>query len=147
MSSNIRHRYFLPFTCITLFVVSCTTTSTAPRSVPLEDVFLSIHNEPYVLHKNDCSNKAAKYARALCNKKYPAQIAIFRPKEGCAQTHAVVSLTYANGETWYYCPTSNTVSSDGSRYGRLIVQIPYNIVDLSAIFGIPREEFDIVEDP
>jgi hypothetical protein len=136
---------------IVLSVSSCQTVRTrSPRpfkvsaqikpAVPLPEAFYKIHKETYVMHKNDCSNKSAKYAALLNDQGYDVGVAILRIK-GSEYSHAVTTIRNADGTTLYCCPTAGTSSTISGNYGELIFVIPYNLLDVSSLFGIPMKEF------
>ena len=129
-----------------LALVSCV--STSPRfpstvtkqppqmPVPLWETFLSIYQEPYVLHENDCSNKAAKYLRALDEAGYTAALVIIKSHVAMAQAaasenpdevlvhHVVVRVTFQDGAV-YYDPTANAGSRDLDFFGVYCFEMDY----------------------
>lgn len=128
-----------------LSLVSCKTTKSFPSSVtkmppqmptPLWETFLSIYQEPYVLHKNDCSNKAAKYLRALDGAGYTAALVIIKSHVAMAAAaaaenpddvlvhHVVVRVTFQNGSI-YYDPTANSAASELDFFGIYCFEMDY----------------------
>lgn len=136
-----------------LTAASCRTTKTLSTynitkeqklTAPLPDVFLSIYQEPYVLHENDCSNKCAKYARALRRKGYKADIVILATSNR-DMYHAVVMITADNGNLGFFCPTSNALSKDYRFFGDIVTIIPYKDMGKSEKYHMGKGEFTINE--
>ena len=69
---------------------------------PMVGEFNRIHMDQYIAGKNDCTNKAGRYARILRDNGYEADVLLFG-KRGF-QDHAIVSV---NG--FYYDPTWGSV--------------------------------------
>lgn len=129
-----------------LALVSCKTTSRPFPStitkmppqmpVPLWETFLGIYQEPYILHENDCSNKAAKYLRALDEAGYTAALVIIKSHVALAAAaasenpedelihHVVVRVTFQNGSV-YYDPTANAGSEDLDFFGIYCFEMDY----------------------
>ena len=51
-------------------------------NMPMVDEFYSIYKEEYILDKNDCTNKSAKYARILRENGYDAHMMILYNNDG-----------------------------------------------------------------
>ena len=71
-----------------IIIALLTSCSIQTKSPPLPEVYASILSEPYVLHENDCSNKCAKYLRALHAAGIESRIIIYY--QGGKYFHAVV---------------------------------------------------------
>jgi hypothetical protein len=83
------------------FLLGCAHTYSLP---PMYEDFVSIHNEPYVLGVNDCSNKTVKYTRILRENGYAAHmLSLYNQKDEYG--HSVVVVFDQYGNTTYYCPT------------------------------------------
>jgi hypothetical protein len=82
---------------------------------PLPRDFEALAIEPYILHQNDCSNKAGRYARALLNAGYEAHVVLVQPTHPPGVgLHAVVLV----GDL--YCdPSTGRVSRSVSDFGTI----------------------------
>jgi hypothetical protein len=129
-----------------LALVSCVSTQTKfPHSVtkevprmpaPLWATFLSIYQEKYVLHENDCSNKAAKYLRALDDAGYDAAMIVIKSRvamiaaaqsenpEDAIIHHVVVRVAFED-TTIYYDPTNNSASTNLEYFGYYQFELTY----------------------
>jgi hypothetical protein len=150
----------LAFCASAVLLTSCTTTSSTKKSwtrttknnkkhqleAPHLAKFLSIYEETYVLHENDCSNKCAKYAKLLADNGYDVGVGVFRPAP-TGYLHAVVGVRFSCGTVRWYCPTQNSSSLDPNFYGQLLYIIPYSDIEEGTTmkYGMPATEFIIVE--
>jgi len=64
------------------------------KHVPLPDLLQSIADETYILHRNDCSNKCAKYFYAVKAAGYDPTIIVYRLTNGKIHTVVKVKETY-----------------------------------------------------
>jgi hypothetical protein len=131
-----------------LALVSCKTTNARLSSIitkqppqmpaPLWETFFSIYQEPYVLHENDCSNKAAKYLRALDEAGYTAALVVIKSHVAMAAAaasgdedaiihHVVVRVTFQNGSV-YYDPTNNSGSENLDFFGIYCFEMDYETI-------------------
>jgi hypothetical protein len=90
---------------------------------PLADTFWSINKETYVLGSNDCSNKSAKYARALIQAGYESDIVLL--DTGTGGVHAVTRVV-VNGERLYCDVTNGKWSKDSIAFGSPWLAVPYH---------------------
>gem|GEM_PF-5480302 len=95
---------------------------------PLADLFWSLNRQPNKLGKNDCSNKAGRYFRALREQGYAADIVVVSvPPERRRNTelHAVVKV----GDQLYCDPTFGTWSRDLKDFGAYRFTLRYDSVE------------------
>ena len=64
------------------------------KEVPLPDMLQSIAEETYILNRNDCSNKAAKYFLVVKEHGYDPTIIAYRLTNGKIHTVVKVEETY-----------------------------------------------------
>jgi hypothetical protein len=86
------------------FLFGCTHTHGLP---PMMDDFINIYDEEYILDKNDCTNKSAKYARILRENGYEAHMLVmYNEDNGDKRGHCIVVVFDCKGDKRYYCPTN-----------------------------------------
>jgi hypothetical protein len=118
---------------LVLILSSCVTTNTTlhgnqvergPKP-PLYKEFVSISKEKYVLHKNDCSNKATKYCRILIENGYDARMAIiYHPDSD--YNHVIVVVYEKSGNRKFYDPTNHFWGSEVFDYSLYVKKKWYN---------------------
>ncbi len=64
------------------------------KHTPLPDMLQSIAEETYILHRNDCSNKCAKYFLLVKEHGYDPTIIVYRLTNGKIHTVVKVKETY-----------------------------------------------------
>jgi len=92
---------------------------------PLEQVFWSLHRQPNRLGRNDCSNKAGRYFRALRECGYQADIVVVsvpRERRRNTELHAVVKV----GNELYCDPTFGTWGRDLADFGEYRFTLHYD---------------------
>lgn len=89
------------------------------QAIPLKNVFRSIQRERYS-NSNDCSNKAGRYAKALRENGYKADVVVVKMHRR-GELHAIVKLD--NG--MYYDPTFGTSGDKVERFGKYRFTIAY----------------------
>jgi hypothetical protein len=94
-------------------------------------VFKSIVKEQYVLHKNDCSNKASKFLNYLVSRGQEADIAVF----GTNQPNMLHAVVYSEGT--YYCLTSGMITRNPRTISKYVTRGLY-------LFSIKKEELNKV---
>ncbi len=72
------------------------------KEVPLPEMLQEIAEETYILHRNDCSNKAAKYFLLIKEHGYDPTIIVYRLTNG--KIHTVVKV----GETYIDCTNATS---------------------------------------
>jgi hypothetical protein len=81
---------------------------------------LALRRERYVLGRNDCSNKAGRYARLLIEEMdCEAAVIVVKTPKG---THAVTRVS-RNGETLYADPTSGRWSASLEDWGSAMYEV------------------------
>jgi hypothetical protein len=107
------------------------------RKVPLKDTFKSISEEPYKLNVYDCSNKCAKYMKALMDEGYECEmIAVKPPANPLRILHAIVRIKFKDGSSMYTDPTYFDWSSNINHFGAYMYTIEItNFDDNYAAFG------------
>ena len=90
--------------CVTTSTGLSTGTSASHKvQLPAENTFWSLRRENYIRGRNDCSNKAGRYARHLIeNLGLDATVVVVRTTRG---THAVTKMTVGS-RVLYADPTS-----------------------------------------
>lgn len=94
-------------------------------NIPSSDMFWELYQEDNIIGRNDCSNKAGRYARELHLLGYKnVNVVIILPHMGCS-LHAVVE---ANGV--YLDPTKGIWTDKLINFGTLQERIPVDKLDL-----------------
>jgi hypothetical protein len=86
--------------------------------IPLVELFDEIVKEPYKIHVYDCSNKSAKYIRALREAGYEADMICVKPYVSpLGLLHAIVRIKLKDGSILYVDPTNNEWSRKIKYFG------------------------------
>ena len=97
-------------------------------SMPMSDMFWELYRERYILGQNDCSNKSGRYAVALCEAGYDAEILIVQPYNS-RYKHAIVCVKCDKGHIHYLDPTYGTIGRKLEDIGELKQVIPSDKFD------------------
>jgi hypothetical protein len=103
-----------------VFLVGC---STVPKpqevpELPLKELFNQIYKESYLIHVYDCSNKCAKYMRALDKEGYEVSMMVVKPFDSqVGMYHAIVRIKFDNKLSIYADVTNGKYSTNLSDYG------------------------------
>ena len=101
-----------------------TTSTLLSYEIPASNMFWDLYQEDNIIGRNDCSNKAGRYARELHLLGYKnVSVVIILPHRGCI-FHAVVE---ANGV--YLDPTKGIVTDKLINFGGFIKRIPIDKLD------------------
>ena len=79
-------------------------------SMPLTKMFWELYQEKNIIGQNDCSNKCARYLKALVKEGHTAEIVVIKPHTS-SMLHAIVKLTDGEKVT-FLDPTRGTLAYD-----------------------------------
>ncbi|MCH2206255.1 MAG: hypothetical protein MK132_10345 [Lentisphaerales bacterium] len=79
-------------------------------SMPLTKMFWELYQERNIIGQNDCSNKCARYLKALVKDGHTAEIVVIKPHTS-SMLHAIVKLTEGE-KVSYLDPTRGTLADD-----------------------------------
>ena len=108
--------------CVTTGSTERAASTKGTRDLPLARTFWHIHGQHYREGRNDCSNKAGQYARALNKKGYEAKVVVVEPKghKRVPTLHAIVEV---DGKL-FADPTAGKWSEELADFGEYRFALP-----------------------